>query len=217
MLITFANVAVADVFTESDNRVHVTIMPTADIHCIPVQVSVDNVVDMTACQFYLTLPEGVDDFLYSEEDEDYVFEKSSRWRNKHTAFVHKGTIYYPDYMYVSITSATTQNFRDSSGPIITLFFDGSNVKDGKYDINVIEPLVIGTDGGTINTYHAPDTLENFTVEEGKVYPGDTIKSCNITFAVDGETISTEKYPVGANIIFPEMEKRQGYTFSGWQP
>lgn len=209
--------AKADVFTESDNKVHVNILPTADIHRIPVQVSIDNVVDMTACQFYLTLPEGVDDYLYSEEDEDYVYDKSPRWRSKHSVFIHKGTIYYPNYLYISITSATTQNFKDSSGPIITVYFDGSNVKDGKYDVTVIEPLVIGSDGVNIDTYQAPDTLENFTIEEGKVYPGDTIKACNITFAVDGETISTEKYPVGAAIIFPEMEPRTGYTFSGWEP
>lgn len=201
--------------SETQDKLVVKVLPTADIHRVPVEVSMNNSIDISACEFYLSLPEGVSDFLYDEEEEDYVYDKSSRWTNSHTAFIHKGTIYHPDYLFVSIVSSKSSNFKNNEGVIITLYFDGSKVTNGAYNIQMIDPMIIWTDKKTTESHDTPENDQNFTVEDGKIYPGDVKNSCLISFDVDGTTLSTEEYPVGAAIIFPEMPAKTGYTFSGW--
>lgn len=38
---------------------------------------------------------------------------------------------------------------------------------------------------------------------------------NLVFRIDGEVISSSKVRFGSIIIFPEVEEKEGYTFSGW--
>ncbi|MDY3063576.1 MAG: InlB B-repeat-containing protein [Bacteroidaceae bacterium] len=201
--------------SETQDKLIVKVLPTADIHRIPVEVSMNNSIDITACEFYLSIPEGVTDYLYDEEEEDYVYDKSSRWTNSHNCFINKGTIYHPNDLYVSITSSKTVNFKNNEGAIITLYFDGSKVANGAYNIQIIDPMIIWSDKKTTESHNTPENDQNFTVEDGKVYPGDVKNSCFISFNVDGKTLSTEEYPVGAAIIFPEMPAKTGHTFSGW--
>ena len=37
----------------------------------------------------------------------------------------------------------------------------------------------------------------------------------VTFKIDEEIISEEILPFGSEIVYPEVEEKIGYTFSGW--
>ncbi len=196
----------------------VEILPTTDIHKIPVRINLTNETPLTACEFYVSLSSGKDLFIYNDEDEDYEYDRGSRLAKSHGVTINWGNIYHPDKLFVSIVSSSTQPFKGNDGTLITLYIDGSSIEDGEYGVELVTPLIVWSDKSSSQQTVAPDTTQNFQVEDEKVYPitpDGKVESCYVTFAVDGETLKTEKYPLGVIPVAPAVEQKTGYTFSGW--
>ncbi|MDY3064134.1 MAG: dockerin type I repeat-containing protein, partial [Bacteroidaceae bacterium] len=93
-----------------------------DLTKIPFTISLTNSIDITAVEGNVRLPGGLgpDKVVYSEDDEDFVYDASARWKKTHALTAFAGTeAHGQDAFFFSIVSSKSANFNDAEGAIVT--------------------------------------------------------------------------------------------------
>ena len=95
-----------------------------------------------------------------------VVEDTDRWTEDHSGTYSKGTKEHgANSMFISIVNQYLDPFTGSEGPIITVFFDASDLAEGDYVVRAFDLLAVGTDK---SSQTSPDVDAKFTVKDGKV-------------------------------------------------
>ena len=120
---------------------------------------------------------------------------------------------YPETMPatdVEVTATYTVN-----SYLLTFIVDGAVVKQESvaYGTAITAPEVEDKEGYTFSGWSAyPETMPATDVEVTATY---TVNSYLLTFIVDGAVVKQETVAYGTAITAPEVEDKEGYTFSGW--
>ncbi|MGN1213766.1 MAG: hypothetical protein ACI4TR_02615, partial [Bacteroidaceae bacterium] len=128
---------------------------TDDLTKIPFTISLKNSIDITAVEGNVRLPNGLgpDKVVYSEDDEDFVYDASTRWKKTHSLTAFAGTqMHGQDAFFFSIVSSKSANFDGNDGAIVTFYFDGSSLADGQYSVEFFDALSVWTDKVDTKTY-----------------------------------------------------------------
>ncbi|MDD6783643.1 MAG: hypothetical protein PUD79_03685 [Prevotellaceae bacterium] len=147
-----------------------TIGSSDDLTKIPVIISLENSIEITAVEGNLRLPGGLgpDKVLYSEDDEDFVYDQSARWKKTHALTAFAGTAAHgQDAFFFSIVSSKSASFGETEGAIVTFYFDGSSLTDGVYEADFFDAISVWTDKVTTTTYKMANTKCQFTISNGK--------------------------------------------------
>ena len=165
---TFANAQKVYEPGEEGNDTQLGIFIDADIEeisSIPVSIYLnDPQQNINSFQLYLQLPDNAT-WNYDEEEEDYVYEKSSRNYSGHTVTSGMSeSDKRQGQFFVSISDSRQRNFKQTEGTLVTFYFDGSKLTDVQYEIKLIEPLA--SDGS--NKYLSKDDSYAFSVANGTV-------------------------------------------------
>lgn len=145
-----------------------------DVTAIPVYVNLKDESAITdAIELYLQLPDGAV-WSYDEDEEDYVYEKSSRCVKNHAPVVAMSEdSNRPNQLYISVASSKLTNFKETEGAILTIYFDGSKLTDGQqYEIKVIDPAAFDES----DTYLCEGSTYAFTYANGTVTGINTISA-----------------------------------------
>ena len=116
----------ADTLSAS-NIISVEVLPTKDLTKVPVQVSLTNSVPITCVQCYLGMPDSADVFL-REGDKLVTYTPSQRWNANHQALLVWNTKKYPGKLMAMVISTRSEDFKENSGPIITVYIDASKLR-----------------------------------------------------------------------------------------
>ena len=163
----------ADIVEPGDNdkaKLTCTIGSTDDLTKIPIIISLENSIDITAVEGNVRLPNGLgpDKVLYSEDDEDFVYDASARWKKTHALTAFAGTkMHGEDAFFFSIVSSKSANFDGNAGAIVTFYFDGSSLADGEYEADFFDVLSVWTNKVDTKTYKVENTKCKFTISGGK--------------------------------------------------
>lgn len=82
-----------------------------------------------------------------------------------------------------------------------------------YGVSIVVPEVPEKDGFTFSGWgEVPEVMPAKDLE----FVGNYIEILyNIVFKIDGEVVLESKLPYGAEIVVPEVQEKEGYSFSGW--
>ncbi|MDD6783364.1 MAG: dockerin type I repeat-containing protein [Prevotellaceae bacterium] len=188
-----------------------------DLTMIPVTIFLSNSIDITAVEGCVRLPNGLgpDKIVYSEDDEDFVYDKTSRWKKTHTLTAFAGTeTHGQDAFFFSIVNSKSANFNDTEGAIVTFYFDGNELADGDYEVNFFDAISVWTDKVNTTTYKSPVAKCTFRIAGGKAIDDTTlVKIAKLealvasaqtlcSNAVEGTTEG--KYAPGAKAAFQDV-------------
>ena len=170
----------------------------------------ENSIEITAVEGNLRLPGnlGPDKVLYSEDDEDFVYDQSARWKKTHALTAFAGTAAHgQDAFFFSIVSSKSASFGETEGAIVTFYFDGSSLADGVYEADFFDAISVWTDKVTTTTYKMANTKCQFTISNGKATAVGSIEAEAAPAAPKG-IYTTTGQPVSAPI------KGQIYVIDG---
>lgn len=174
----------------SDNVISITVGSTGDMTMIPVTLSLSNPTTLlNSLEATLFVPVDVHKFVFDEDDEDFVYEKTSRCVKGHVPTLTAGTEEHGfDGFYISIADSKTRNFKGTEGAIITVYFDGSELADGEYAVQMKDALSVAK-GDSI--YNSANMDAAFTVVEGVVIgtEGEAPMATGITLSPNSVTLS----------------------------
>ena len=109
---------------------------------------------------------GPDKFVYSEDDEDFVYDAYDRWTKNHALHAFAGTAAHgQDAFFFSIVNRKSANFNDAEGAIVTFYFDGSSLADGEYEGDFFDALSVWTDRVNTITYKQVGTKCKFIIRK----------------------------------------------------
>jgi len=192
-----------EIIEGSDNVVYALVENTDNLAKIPVTIYLTNpTTDITSVEAAIKAPVEVGKFLYDEDEEDFVYESSARWKKTHGATLSAGTEEHgADAFFVSIASTKTQNFLEKEGAIITVYFDGSGLADGEYELEVFDAISVWSDTFSSNTYPTATAKVPFKIEGGKAtgvesITAEAIAAAKAVYTLAGEAVAE---PVKGNI------------------
>ncbi len=198
-----------EIITESDNVVSIVVQSTNDMAKIPVTVFLTNPnTDITSLEASLIAPVDVHKFVYDDEDEDFVYEKTSRWVKGHVPTMNAGTEEHgADAFFISIADSKTRNFKQNEGAIITVFFDGSELGEGEYAVQMIDAISVAV-GDLV--YTSPNMSAAFTVTEGVVIGtnGDAPMAKSLTVAPESVTLTSIEETTLTATITPSVSSQE---------
>ena len=188
----------------------ISVGSTTDLAKIPVSVILTNPeVTITAVEGCLFSPAGVKSFLYDEDEEAFVFDRSDRWRGSHGNTSFAGTDRHGmDWFFFSIVSNTSANFKGTDGVIATFYFDGSTLGDGNYEIKLKDAISVWTDKRDTKTYDAKPMSSTFTISGGKATGVEGVEAeANATvkgiYTISGQEVSA---PVKGQVYIVDGKK-----------
>ncbi|MBR3372725.1 MAG: hypothetical protein IKN51_01910 [Bacteroidaceae bacterium] len=162
----------ADTLSAS-NIISVEVLPTKDLTKVPVQVSLTNSVPITCVQCYLGMPDSADVFL-RESDKLVTYTPSQRWNANHQALLVWNTKKYPGKLMAMVISTRSEDFKENSGPIITVYIDASKLGNGNHRLLMTKANVVWTDTKTTKTYDTPDAEIPFVIKNDEVVEPDSM-------------------------------------------
>ena len=164
---TAQNTYPKEIINGSDNVLSIVVKSTADKTKIPVTLSLTNPnTEITSVEATLFVPVDVHKFVFDEEEEDFMYVKSSRLTKGHSPVLSAGTEEHgADGFFISIADSKTRNLKGNEGEIITVFFDGSELGDGEYAVQMKDALSVAV-GDMI--YNSVNMDAAFTVTDGVV-------------------------------------------------
>ena len=168
-LVSFADNK-ASIVDSSDNVLDIEVLKTDNIARIPVRISMKNPsVAMTCVQCHIEVSDSAAVFCKNEEEKNFIYSSTSRWTPQHQVMFAMGTKKYPRALMAILASTISENFKDDKGPLLTVYVDGSSLKDGDYTVSLRGSNMVWTDKREVRTYLTPDTSASFSVKEGKVF------------------------------------------------
>ena len=151
------------------NLLSVAVLPTKDLAKVPVQVSLTNELPITCVQCYLATPDTVNIFLFESEDrKSAIYTASDRWEANHQAVIAWNTPHCPNTLMTMVVSTKSEDFKQNSGPIITVYFDASKLGDGDYAVRMTGGNAVWTDKKKVKVYNTPDAEAPFSIKRGKL-------------------------------------------------
>lgn len=198
-----------EIIPGSDNVVSIVVQSTNDLAKIPVTVFLTNPnTDITSLEASLIAPVDVHKFVYDDEDEDFVYEKTSRWVKGHIPTMNAGTEEHgADAFFISIADSKTRNFKQNEGAIITVFFDGSELGEGEYAVQMIDAISVAV-GDLV--YTSPNMSAAFTVTEGVVIgtEGEAPMAKSLTVAPESVTLTSIEETTLTATITPSVSSQE---------
>ncbi|MBO5834649.1 MAG: InlB B-repeat-containing protein, partial [Bacteroidales bacterium] len=100
--------------------------------------------------------------------------------------------------------------------LVTFMLDGEIIKTDSvtYGTEITLPEVAEKEGHTFSGWqNVPETMPASDVRIEATF---TANKYLVTFILDGEIFKTDSVTYGTEITLPEIEEREGHTFSGWQ-
>lgn len=167
-----AEVEASSIVTADENTqalVTISVGSTDNTAKIPVSLILTNPdLEITAAEATIVAPVDVKKFLYSEDDEDFVYDNTDRWKKTHAAMMAAGTaVHGADGFFISIVSSKTQNFSGTDGAVCTVYFDGSELADGTYQVTMKDAIAVWSDKSNVTTYKNNNMTSTFTISGGK--------------------------------------------------
>lgn len=154
---------------DSANVLKVKVLPASDIARIPVQVEMENpTVPMTCVQCYLQVSDTTALFCKDGEEKGYMFSRTPRWTSSHNAMLAWNTKKHPNTLMVMVISTKSRDFEGNTGGVVTVYLDGSKLKNGKYTVSLVSSNMVWTDRRAVKTYYTPDTDTVFYIKNGKL-------------------------------------------------
>ena len=198
-----------EIIPGSDNVVSIVVQSTNDMAKIPVTVFLTNPnTDITSLEASLIAPVDVHRFLYDDDDEDYVYEQTSRCTRGHIPTLNAGTEEHgADAFFISIADSKNRNFKQNEGAIITVFFDGSELGEGEYAVQMIDAISVAV-GDLV--YTSPNMSAAFTVTEGVVIGtnGEAPMAKSLTVAPESVTLTSIEETTLTATITPSVSSQE---------
>ena len=198
-----------EIIPGSDNVVSIVVQSTNDMAKIPVTVFLTNPnTDITSLEASLIAPVDVHKFVYDDDDEDYVYEQTSRCTRGHIPTLNAGTEEHgADAFFISIADSKTRNFKQNEGAIITVFFDGSELGEGEYAVQMIDAISVAV-GDLV--YTSPNMTAAFTVTEGVVIGtnGEAPMAKSLTVAPESVTLTSIEETTLTATITPSVSSQE---------
>jgi hypothetical protein len=153
----------------SDNVLSVKIMKSKDLKRVPVDVYMDNLsVPMTCVQCYLQLSDSSNVFCKDEDGKSILFSRTTRWTPQHQTLLTWNTKKHTGSLMALVVSPKSENFKGTTGPVLTVYMDLSSLADGKYTLRMHDANMVWTDKRKISTYLTPDTEATFVKKGNKL-------------------------------------------------
>ncbi|MBQ9176560.1 MAG: hypothetical protein IJ139_06805 [Bacteroidaceae bacterium] len=185
---------------EGTVNMYIEVGSTSDLKNIPVTLYMDNTVEITGFQVSIAFPEGLTKAncvvanaeAVEEDDEDpYWLELSSRAVSAHK----KNNVQWfsktqANVLIVSVTSGnSTKYFKESTGALGTLYFDGSSLGEGDHVVKLTSAYAFHDASGRYDAagYHTPEQSADyqpfeyeakFKIESGSAVGVGAIKANN---------------------------------------
>ena len=198
-----------EIIPGSDNVVSIVVQSTNDMAKIPVTIFLSNpTTAITSVEASLIAPVDVHKFLYDEEEEDFVHEKTDRWFRGHAAVMNAGTEEHgADAFFISVADNKTRDFKGTEGAIITVFFDGSELGEGEYAVQMIDAISVAK-GDLV--YTSPNMTAAFTVTEGVVIgtEGEAPMAKTLTVAPESVTLTSIEETTLTATITPSVSSQE---------
>ena len=198
-----------EIIPGSDNVVSIVVQSTNDMAKIPVTVFLSNpTTPITSVEASLIAPVNVRKFLYDDDFEDFVYEKTSRWYKGHAAVMSAGTEEHgADAFFISVADNKTRDFKGTEGAIITVFFDGSELGEGEYAVQMIDAISVAK-GDLV--YTSPNMTAAFTVTEGVVIGtnGEAPMAKSLTVAPESVTLTSIEETTLTATITPSVSSQE---------
>ena len=157
------------VVDSSDNVLSVKVLKTKDLKRIPVEVSLNNpTVPLTCVQCFLQLSDSTAKFCKDEENNAYLYSRTTRWTQQHQAVMAWNPRKHPNSLMVMVITPLSENLKGTMGPVCIVYFDGSSLPDGIYSVKMLDSNVVWTDKHQVRSYLVPDTETTFKISNGEV-------------------------------------------------
>ena len=206
--VTASSIVTADENTQA--LVTISVGSTDNTAKIPVSLILTNPeLEITAAEATIVAPVDVKKFLYSEDDEDFVYDNTDRWKKTHAAMMAAGTaVHGADGFFISIVSSKTQNFSGTDGAVCTVYFDGSELADGTYQVTMKDAIAVWSDKSNVTTYKNNNLTSTFTISGGKATGVNSIeaeKTANVKgiYTITGQEVSA---PVKGQVYIIDGKK-----------
>lgn len=159
----------ANVVDSSNNKLTLRVLPTKDLHNIPVQVSMQNPdVPMACVQCHFQVSDTLATFAKDKDALSFLCRRTERWKNSHQTIPILNPKNHPGTLMVMVISPLNESFNDVSGPVVEMYIDGSRLADGTYTVSMIDANMVWTDRKTVCTYLTPDQQATFRIKNGKL-------------------------------------------------
>ncbi|MBQ7742237.1 MAG: Ig-like domain-containing protein [Bacteroidaceae bacterium] len=187
-----------EIIDGSDNVLSIVVKSTGDITKIPVTLALSNPnTDITSAEATLFAPVDVRKFVFDEEEEDFMYVKSSRLTKGHSPVLSAGTEEHgADGFYISIADSKTRNFKGNEGDLITVYFDGSELGNGEYVVQMKDAISVAV-GDMI--YNSVNMDAAFTVINGVVIGTEGEAPIATGISLNKESLTINKFE-GATLV-----------------
>ncbi|GEM_PF-4557965 len=150
---------------EGNVKMYIEVESTSDLKNIPVNLYIDNDVELVGYQASFALPEGLgkSNFIF-DEDEEVYFVLSSRATKNHIKNTKELWVAsHPNDLLVSCLSDNNSKLKNTSGSVGTFTFDGSSLSDGEYEVKMYDAFALPTASARYDAagYHTPDQSADY--------------------------------------------------------
>ncbi len=100
--------------------------------------------------------------------------------------------------------------------LVTFVLDGEIFKTDSvtYGTEITLPEIEEREGHTFSGWqNVPETM---SASDVRIEASFTANKYLVTFMLDGEVFKTDSVTYGTKLVLPEVEEREGFSFSGWQ-
>lgn len=157
------------VVDSSDNVLTVRIAGAEDPKRIPIEVCMDNPsVPVTCVQCYLQVSDSSAVFCKDSDGKSYLFSRTTRWTQQHQVMMFWSAKQHRQSLMAMVVSPLSENFKGTTGPVLTVYLDVSSLADGTYSLRLFDSNMVWTDKRRICTYLSPGTETSFVIEGGKL-------------------------------------------------
>lgn len=206
---------------DSDVMLTAVVQSTNDVSKIPVTIYLTNPsTEIKAIEAVLEAPVAVDKF------DNIAYSNTDRWNSMAEIQMAAGTENHgANGFFISILNWTGDRLTDpyaqitecsgTEGPIITVYFDGSELADGNYTVRMYDAFAVASGSSSIDS---PDANIEFSIQNGKVIGtnGGSTSTLATDISLDHETLSMnigESQKLSASIIPSEAWQDVTWTSS----
>lgn len=173
---------------EGNVNMYIEVESTSDVKNIPVNLYLDNDVELVGYQVSFALPDGLtkENFIY-DEDEEFYFILSDRAAKNHIRnSKNMFTASHPNDLLANCISDNGTKLKGNSGVAGTFHFDASPLADGEYEVRMYDAFALPSAAARYDAggYHTPDQSADykpfeyaakFTIANGTVVGINAVK------------------------------------------
>ncbi|MBQ7742090.1 MAG: Ig domain-containing protein [Bacteroidaceae bacterium] len=210
VLTMIANSANAAGDAGDDVEIFAVVESTDDVSNIPITLCLTNPsTEICGIEAKFDPPVDVSKFVNTD-----LYNSTDRW-NKNTVVDLSTPTYENNALYCWLRDSEDYGtpLKDTEGPVITVYFDGSELADGSYTVKMYD--VIAYTPPYTKIYTLDEANIGFSIRNGKVIGKRIPGYGTVTYIVDGEVYEKQYYKEGAEIVPLDEPVKVGHVFSGW--